>query len=60
MFDYLFYIRMALNVMFKWLALTLHILEVLGSNLSPEARIPEVSVGFPQGLQSNGWNSSLN
>jgi len=51
MFDYFFYIWMALNVLFKCLALPLHILEVLGSNLKTEARNPEVSLSFPQGLQ---------
>jgi hypothetical protein len=51
MFDYLFYFRMALNVVFKWLAVPLHILEVLGSNLSPEAGNPEGALGFPQFLQ---------
>ena len=51
MFDYLFYVWMALNVLFKCLALTLHILELLGSNLKTEAQNHEVSLSFPQGLQ---------
>jgi hypothetical protein len=45
MFDYLFHVRMALNVVFEWFALPFHIVEVLGSNLNPEV------LGFPRGLQ---------
>lgn len=51
MFDYLFYIRMALNVVFKWLALPHHILDVLGSNLSPDGGTPEGVLCFPQFLE---------
>jgi hypothetical protein len=51
MFDCLYYIRVALNVVFKWLALLLHIVEVLGSNISPEAGNCEVCFGYLQSLQ---------
>lgn len=42
-----------LNIVVKWLALLLHIQEVLGSNWSPDTIMTEVTSGFPQSFQAN-------
>jgi hypothetical protein len=44
-------IGIKLNASAEWLAVLLHVWEVLGSNLGPETGYPEVFGDFPQSLQ---------
>jgi hypothetical protein len=39
--------------MAKWLAILLHLWEVLGSKFSPKTSYPEVFCGLPQSLKAN-------
>jgi hypothetical protein len=49
-----YFMKLVLNIMSEWLALLLHIQEVLHSNLDPETAILiQVSHGFPLLLQVN-------